>query len=123
MCCTATTREASGPSAASWSIDRPRQRRSGFARLSGTGISTAGILAERHITAGHRVAQGAVQIDPRAWRPPVCEGVRMSHRKLLAGVALIAALGAGATIGVLFGVPTLSGAQTPTPTSTATPVP
>jgi hypothetical protein len=47
----------------------------------------------------------------------------MSHRKLLAGVAVIAALGAGATIGVLFGVPTLSGAQTPTPTSTATPVP
>ena len=47
----------------------------------------------------------------------------MSHRKLLAAVAVIAALGAGATIGVLFGVPTLSGAQTPTPTSTATPVP
>ena len=47
----------------------------------------------------------------------------MSHRKLLAGVAVIAALGAGATIGVLFGVPTLSGAQTPTPTSSAAPVP
>ena len=47
----------------------------------------------------------------------------MSHRKLLAGVAVIAALGAGATIGVLFGVPTLSGAQTPTPNSSAASVP
>src|SRR5713101_3086959 len=113
MCCTATTREASGPSAASWSIDRPRRSRPGCAQLSGTGISTAGILAERHITAGHRVAQGAVQIDPRACRHHVCEGVHMSHRKLLAGVAVIAALGAGATIGLFLGVPTLSGAQTP----------
>src|SRR5207253_1113157 len=58
-----------------------------------------------------------------AWRHHVCEGVRMSHRKLLAGVAVIAALGAGATIGVLFGVPTLSGAQTPTPNSSVAPVP
>src|SRR5260370_996186 len=123
MCCTAITREASGPSAASCAIDRPRRSRPGCARLSGTGISTARILAERHITAGHRLAQAPVQIDPRAWRPHRCEGVRMSHRKLLAGVAVIAALGAGATIGGLFGVPTLSGAQTPTPTSTATPVP
>lgn len=47
----------------------------------------------------------------------------MSHRKLLAGVAVIAALGAGATIGAFLGVPTLSGAQTPTPTSSAAPVP
>ena len=39
----------------------------------------------------------------------------MSHRKLLAGVAVIAALGAGATIGAFLGVPTLSGAQTPPP--------
>src|SRR2546427_6985395 len=36
----------------------------------------------------------------------------MSHRKLLAGVAVIAALGAGAPIGLVLGVPTLSGAQT-----------
>ncbi|HWD72771.1 MAG TPA: hypothetical protein VG779_09615 [Actinomycetota bacterium] len=47
----------------------------------------------------------------------------MSHRKLLAGVAVIAALGAGATIGVLFGVPTLSGAQTPTPGPSTVPGP
>jgi hypothetical protein len=47
----------------------------------------------------------------------------MSHRKLLAGVAVIAALGAGATIGAFLGVPTLSGAQTPTPTSSASPKP
>src|ERR1700716_2867456 len=43
----------------------------------------------------------------------------MSHRKLLAGVALIAALGAGATVGLFLGVPGLSGAQTSTPTSSA----
>jgi hypothetical protein len=43
----------------------------------------------------------------------------MSHRKLLAAVAVFAALGAGATIGAFLGVPTLSGAQTPTPTSSA----
>ena len=42
----------------------------------------------------------------------------MSHRKLLAGLAVVAALGAGATIGLFLGVPTLSGAQTPTPFST-----
>ena len=47
----------------------------------------------------------------------------MSHRKLLAGVAVIAALGAGVTIGALLGVPTLSGAQTPTPNPSAAPVP
>jgi hypothetical protein len=47
----------------------------------------------------------------------------MSHRKLLAGVALIAALGAGATVGLFLGVPGLSGAQTPTPTSSASPAP
>ena len=47
----------------------------------------------------------------------------MSHRKLLAGVALIAALGAGATVGLFLGVPGLSGAQTPTPTSSASPTP
>src|SRR5437773_1785644 len=47
----------------------------------------------------------------------------MSHRKLLAGVAVIAALGAGATIGLFLGVPTLSGAQTPTPTSSVSPMP
>ena len=47
----------------------------------------------------------------------------MSHRKLLAGVAVIAALGAGATIGLFIGVPTLSGAQTPTPNSSAAPRP
>src|SRR5256885_636588 len=123
MCCTATTREANGPSAASWSIDRPRQSRSGCARLSGTGIWTAGTLAERHITAGHSVAQATVQIDPRAWRHHVCEGVRMSHRKLLAGVAVAAAPGAGATTGAIFGVPTLSAAQTPSPNATAAPEP
>ena len=47
----------------------------------------------------------------------------MSHRKLLAGVAVIAALGAGATVGLFLGVPGLSGAQTPTPTSSASPGP
>ena len=47
----------------------------------------------------------------------------MSHRKLLAGVAVVAALGAGATIGLFLGVPGLSGAQTPTPTSSASPSP
>ena len=47
----------------------------------------------------------------------------MSHHKLLAGVAVIAALGAGATIGLFLGVPTLSGAQTPTPNSSVAPVP
>jgi hypothetical protein len=47
----------------------------------------------------------------------------MSHRKLLAGVALIATLGAGATVGLFLGVPGLSGAQTPTPTSSASPAP
>jgi len=47
----------------------------------------------------------------------------MSHRKLLAGVAVIAALGAGATIGAFLGVPTLSGAQTPPPNPSAAPVP
>jgi len=47
----------------------------------------------------------------------------MSHRKLLAGVALIAALGAGATVGLFLGVPGLSGAQTPAPTSSASPAP
>src|SRR5437879_1654281 len=123
MCCTATTREASGPSAASWSIDGPRTSRGGCARLSGTGTSTARILGERHITAGHSVAQAAVHIDPRAWGEDVCEGVRMSHRKLLAGLAVIAALGAGATIGLFLGVPTLSGAQPPTPDSSASPAP
>jgi ribosomal protein S20 len=47
----------------------------------------------------------------------------MSHRKLLAGVAMIAALGAGATVGLFLGVPGLSGAQTPAPTSSAVPAP
>ena len=47
----------------------------------------------------------------------------MTHRKLLAGVAIIVALGAGATIGLFLGVPTLSGAQTPTPDSSVAPVP
>ena len=47
----------------------------------------------------------------------------MSHRKLLAGVAVIAALGAGATIGLFLGVPGLSGAQTPAPNSSVAPVP
>src|SRR5437764_4342808 len=47
----------------------------------------------------------------------------MSHRKLLAGLAVVAALGAGATIGLFLGVPTLSGAQTPTPNSSASPAP
>src|SRR5882762_4165297 len=47
----------------------------------------------------------------------------MSHRKLLAGVAVIAALGAGTTIGLFLGVPTLSGAQTPTPNPSVAPVP
>ena len=47
----------------------------------------------------------------------------MSHRKLLAGVAIIAALGAGATIGLFLGVPTLSGAQPPAPDSSASPAP
>jgi ribosomal protein S20 len=47
----------------------------------------------------------------------------MSHRKLLTGLALTAALGAGATVGLFLGVPGLSGAQTPTPTSSASPAP
>ena len=47
----------------------------------------------------------------------------MSHRKLLAGVAMVAALGAGATVGLFLGVPGLSGAQTPTPSSSASPSP
>ena len=47
----------------------------------------------------------------------------MSHRKLLAGVAIIAALGAGATIGAFLGVPALSGAQTPPPNPSGAPVP
>jgi hypothetical protein len=47
----------------------------------------------------------------------------MSHRKLLAGVAVVAALGAGATIGAFLGVPTLSGAQTPPPNPGTAPVP
>src|SRR5713101_4260078 len=49
----------------------------------------------------------------------------MSHRKLLAAVALLAAVGAGATLGLFLGIPGLSGAQTPTPspTSNASPRP
>jgi urease accessory protein UreF len=47
----------------------------------------------------------------------------MSHRKLLTGLALTAALGAGATVGLFLGAPGLSGAQTPTPTSSASPAP
>jgi len=47
----------------------------------------------------------------------------MSHRKLLAGVAMVAALGAGATVGLFLGVPGLSCAQTPTPSSSASPSP
>jgi urease accessory protein UreF len=45
--------------------------------------------------------------------------------KLLTGVALFAALGAGATVGLFLGVPALSGAQTPAPTPSASgsPVP
>jgi hypothetical protein len=39
----------------------------------------------------------------------------MKHRKLLAGVAVVAALGAGATIGLFLGVPGLSNARTPGP--------
>src|SRR5437879_1144086 len=37
------------------------------------------------------------------------------RRKLLAGVALVAALGAGAVVGIFLGLPGLSSAQTPSP--------
>jgi ribosomal protein S20 len=47
----------------------------------------------------------------------------MKHQKLIAGVAVAAALGAGATAGLFLGVPGLSSAQTPTPSSSASPSP
>ena len=47
----------------------------------------------------------------------------MSHRRLLAGVAVFAALGAGATAGAFLGVPGLVSAQTPTPSASSTPAP
>jgi hypothetical protein len=45
----------------------------------------------------------------------------MGHRKLLAGVAIAAALGAGMTIGLFLGVPAISGAQATSPTSSPVP--
>src|ERR1700730_1300267 len=47
----------------------------------------------------------------------------MSHRKLLAGVAMIAALAAGATVGLFLGALGLSCAPAPTQTPSATPSP